>query len=63
MSQSELRTMLVDVMREELPARRNKSARAQHASETVAVNEVDRAAARRAARNIGFVVLPGKGHR
>ena len=63
MTTTALRTMLVDVMREDRPARRGKSARAQQASVPVEVTEMDRAAARRAARNVGFVVLPGKGRR
>lgn len=60
MTRSGLRTMLVDVMRAELPARRNKSAGAQHASETVEVSEMDRAAARTIARRMGFHVREGK---
>jgi glycyl-tRNA synthetase beta subunit len=60
MTRSGLRTLFIEVMREELPARRSKSARAQHASEMVEVSEVDRAAARAIARRMGLHVRGSK---
>ena len=61
MSQSELRTMLVDVVRDEVSMRGRKNSKAQRASAVIEVSEMDQAAARAAARRIGFIVHPGRG--
>ena len=65
MTRTELRAMLAEVVREEVSARRSKVKSPARKSDVIEVSEMDRAAARAAARRVGFIVGPagGRGRR
>ena len=60
MTTTALRTMLVEVVREEVSMHGRKNSKAQHASAVIEVSDTDRAAARALARRMGLHVRESK---